>query len=117
MSLVENLLVFFTILFAYFALVMLLNKKGILEKHNISLYGPALLLRTTKGIEFLKKIASRKRFWKAFGSFGVVFCFIMMILMIMLLSFQTWTVMAFTPEQQAAMPGIEFGLVIPGINP
>ena len=117
MSLVENLLVFFIILFAYFVLVMILHKKDILEKHNISLYGPALLLRTTKGIEFLKKIASRKRFWKAFGSFGVVFCFIMMILMITLLAFQTWTVMEFTPEQQAAMPGIEFGLVIPGINP
>ncbi|MCK4347066.1 MAG: hypothetical protein KAW47_00470, partial [Thermoplasmatales archaeon] len=117
MSLVENLLVFFIILFAYFVLVMILHKKDILEKHNISLYGPALLLRTTKGIEFLKKIASRKRFWKAFGSFGVVFCFIMMILMIAILAFQTWTVMEFTPEQQAAMPGIEFGLVIPGINP
>ena len=117
MSLIESLLVFFAILFAYFVIVLILNKKGILEKYNISLYGPALLLRTKKGRGFLKKIGDRKRFWKAFGSFGIVFCFIMMILMVSVLALQAWTVIGFTPEQKEALPGIEFGLVLPGINP
>ena len=117
MTLLENLLVFFIILFIYFVIVIILNKKGILEKYNISLYGPALLLRTKRGRSFLKKIANKKRFWKAFGSFSIVFCFIMMILMIALLIFQTWTVIGFTPEQKEVLPGIEFGLLIPGINP
>jgi len=117
MSLMEGLLVFFAILSAYFLMVMFLHKKGILEKYNISLYGPALLLRTTKGRNFLKKIADRKRFWKAFGSFGIVFCFIMMVLMVLVLALQAWTVLGFTPEQKEALPGIEFGLVLPGINP
>jgi len=117
MSLLENLLLLFIILFIYFLIVIILNKKGILEKYNISLYGPALLLRTKRGRNFLKKIANKKRFWKAFGSFGIVFCFIMMILMITLLIFQTWTVIGFTPEQKEVLPGIEFGLLIPGINP
>ena len=117
MSLIEGLLVFFAILSAYFLIVMFLHKKGILEKYNISLYGPALLLRTTKGRNFLKKIADRKRFWKAFGSFGIVFCFVMMILMVLVLALQAWTVLGFTPEQKEALPGIEFGLVLPGINP
>ena len=110
-------MVFFAILSAYFLIVMFLHKKGILEKYNISLYGPALLLRTTKGRNFLKKIADRKRFWKAFGSFGIVFCFIMMVLMVLVLALQAWTVLGFTPEQKEALPGIEFGLVLPGINP
>ena len=96
---------------------MLLHKKGILEKYSISLYGPALLLRTKKGRGFLKKISNRKRFWKAFGSFGIVFCFIMMALMVLVLTIQLWTVLGFTPEQKDALPGIEFSLVIPGINP
>ncbi len=113
----EGLLVFFAILSAYFLIVMFLHKKGILEKYNISLYGPALLLRTTKGRNFLKKIADRKRFWKAFGSFGIVFCFVMMILMVLVLALQAWTVLGFTPEQKEALPGIEYGLVLPGINP
>jgi membrane-associated protease RseP (regulator of RpoE activity) len=112
-----NLLILFIILFTYFFLIIILNKKNVLEKYNISLYGPALLLRTKRGISFLKKISNKKRFWKAFGSFGIVFCFIMMILMIMLLIFQTWTVIGFTPEQKEVLPGIEFGLLIPGINP
>jgi len=117
MSLMEVLLVFFAILSIYFLMVMFLHKKGVLEKYNISLYGPALLLRTKKGRNYLKKIAYPKRFWKAFGSFGIVFCFIMMILMVLVLAIQAWAVSGFTPEQKEALPGIEFGLVLPGINP
>jgi len=117
MSMLGNLFILFVILFIYFVVVIILHKKNILEKYNISLYGPALLLRTKRGRSSLKKISNKKRFWKAFGSFGIVFCFIMMILMIALLMFQTWTVIGFTPEQKEVLPGIEFGLLIPGINP
>jgi membrane-associated protease RseP (regulator of RpoE activity) len=105
------------LLFSYFSIVFILHKKNILKKYNISFYGPALLLRTNRGVLWLKKIADRKRFWKAFGSFGILFCFIMMLFMILLLLFQTWTVIGFTPEQIESLPGIEFGLVIPGLNP
>ncbi len=117
MSTIEGLLTFFTILFAYFILVIILHKKGILEKFKISLYGPALLLRTKKGKKFLKKIASKRRFWKAFGSFGIVFCFLMMLFMVIILIFQVWAVLGFTPEQKEAIPGPEIALVLPGINP
>lgn len=117
MSIVEGLLIFFTILLFYFIIVFTLYKRGILEKHNISLYGPALLIRTKKGVNFLKKIASKSRFWKAFGSFGVVFCIVFMVLMVLLLVWQAWAVLGFTPEQRQAMPGPEIALVLPGINP
>ena len=79
MSILEGLLIFFTVLFLYFVIVLILHKKGILEKLNISFYGPALLLRTVKAKHLLEKIAKPKRFWKSFGSFAVVFCFIAMI--------------------------------------
>ena len=52
MSIIEGLLIFFSIVLIYFILVKILTKKGILEKLNISLYGPALLLRTNKGKKF-----------------------------------------------------------------
>jgi len=117
MTVIDGLLIFFSIIFAYFIIVRILNKKGILEKHNISLYGPALLLRTKRGRGFLKKIASKKRFWKAFGSFAIVFCFIAMILMTLLLVWQVWAIYGFSPEQKGAMPGPEMALVLPGINP
>jgi len=117
MSILDGFLIFFTVVFLYFIVTYILYKKNILKKYNISLYGPALLLRTTRGKNFIKKIASKKRFWKAFGSFGIVFCFVLMIIMVIILIWQAWTVLGFTPEQRAAIPGPEIALVLPGINP
>ncbi len=117
MSILDGFLIFFSVVFIYFVVTYILYKKDILKKYNISLYGPALLLRTMRGKDFIKKIASKKRFWKAFGSFGIVFCFVLMILMVIILIWQAWTVLGFTPEQRAAIPGPEIALVLPGINP
>jgi len=117
MTIIETLSILAFIIIVYGLGAMFLNKKGYFEKYNISFYGPALLFRTTRGISFLKKISSPKRGWKIFGSIGVAFCFIMMIFMVYLLIINTWTVIGFTPEQQQQLPGIEFGLVIPGLNP
>lgn len=117
MSFIIGLTAFLSLLFIYFGSVFLLSKKGILEKYNISLYGPALLLRTKKGRNFLKKIAQKKRFWKAFGSSGIALCFLMMFIMVFILILQTWTVLGFDAEERNAIPGIEYGLVLPGINP
>ena len=117
MTLIENLLIFFAIIFIYIVLVIYFKSKGTLEKFHISLWGPALMWRTKKGVSFLKRIAKQKKFWNAFGSFGIVFCFIMMFFMIALLVWQTWSILGWTPEQIQELPGPEIALVIPGINP
>lgn len=117
MDLLEIIAIIGTIIAIYSILVIYLYKKGYFEKYNISFYGPALLLRTIKGVKTLQKISSKKRFWRGYGTFGIIFCFIMMFFMIFLLALNTWTVLEFTPEQQQQLPGIEFGLVIPGLNP
>jgi len=118
MTIISGLLIFLIIIFLYFLIVYLLHKKGFLEKHNISLYGPALLLRTTKGIGLLKKISSKKRFWKAYGSSGVVFCFICMIIFVLFFLWQFSFVIGLSPEERAdLLPGAEFYVILPGINP
>jgi len=117
MSLIEGLLIFFAIIAIYVLLAVVLHKKGILKKYNVTPWGPALMWRTNKGKKFLKKVAKKERFWKAFGSSGIVLCFIMMILMTSMLIWQAWFVFGFTPEQKEALPGPEVALVIPGINP
>ena len=117
MSFIEGLLVFIIILGIYILLVIALHKKGILKKFNISLFGPALMLRTKKGRNFLKRIAEKKRFWKAFGSSSIVVCFIMMFAMVAMLIWQIWIVSGFTSEQIDQLPGIEFVVIIPGVNP
>jgi membrane-associated protease RseP (regulator of RpoE activity) len=117
MSLFESLLVFFTIIGIYIIIVFILNKTGILKKYNITFMGPALMWRTKRGRIFLKKIAQKRRFWKAFGSSGIILCLIAMILMTVLLIWQAWFVFGFTPEQKEALPGPEIALILPGINP
>jgi membrane-associated protease RseP (regulator of RpoE activity) len=73
--------------------------------------------RTTKGIKLLHKIASKKHWWKAYGSCGIILCLVMMIFMTSILIWQAWVVTGFTTEQRQALPGPEIALVLPGINP
>ena len=119
MSIIEGLLIFIAILSSYFMIVFILHKKGILKKYSLSFTGPFLLLRTKKGRGFLKKIASKKRFWKAYGSFAIVLAIIIMIIMVIIFVWQfSWLLgLDITAEQKAELPGPEFALVLPGINP
>ncbi|KYK30614.1 MAG: hypothetical protein AYK22_03270 [Thermoplasmatales archaeon SG8-52-3] len=118
MTFINGLLIFFSVIIVYFLLVYFLHKKEILKKYNISLYGPALLLRTTKGIGFLKKISSKKRFWKAYGSSGIVFCFVCMVIFVIFFFWQFSFVIGLSPEERATLlPGAEFYVILPGINP
>jgi len=117
MSIIEGLIIFIALLLIYGISVYVLHKKGWLKKHHISLYGPALMWRTEKGITFLKKRAKRERFWKVYGNISIVFCFITMILMTLLIIGTAWLVSGFTAAQKEALPGIETALVLPVINP
>jgi len=117
MSIIEILVILIGILGIYAVGTFYLKKKGYFEKYNINFYGPALMVRTKRGVGFLKRIARHTRFWHGYGKIAVVVCFIMMILMVLLVIANMWAVLEFTPEQQEALPGIEFGLILPGINP
>jgi membrane-associated protease RseP (regulator of RpoE activity) len=117
MTIIESIMTFISILLVYAGIVYFLHKKGILKKHNISFYGPALMWRTEKGIQFLKNRAKHKRFWTVYGNFSIIFCFITMVLMTALMIMTAWLVFGFTPEQRNALPGPEVALVLPGINP
>jgi len=119
MTWIDGLLIFISILFGYSLIVTILNKKGILEKYNIGVWGPVLLFKTKRGIGFLKKLARKKRFWKAYGSSAVVVCFISMLIMVYFFVWQFITLIGWdlTPAQKAQLPGIEFALILPGINP
>ncbi len=117
MSVIENILIFIAIIAVYTGIVFLLYKKDILKKHNISFYGPALMWRTQKGIQFLKNCAKYVRFWKIYGNAGILFCFVTMVLMTSLMIMTAWLVFGFTAEQRSTLPGPEVALVLPGINP
>ena len=117
MTFIDGLMIFFAIIILFYFLVFILQKKRILEKYNITLYGPFLMFKTSKGINFLKKLAKKKRFWKSYGSFAIVFNLIIMILFVILFIWNFIILLGLSPEQRALIPGPEFALVLPGINP
>ena len=118
MNIIEGLTILGAILLSYFIVVYIIYKKGLMEKYNISFFGPALMFRTKKGIKFLKKLASHKRFWKAFGTWGIIICISLMILFSIFLVYTNFSfILSSTPEQRASLPGPEIVLVYPGLNP
>lgn len=118
MTIIDGLTIFALILFFYFLIVFIIYKKGLMEKHGISFYGPALMFRTKKGIKFLEKLASHKKFWKGFGTTGIIVCIFLTIIFSVFLVYSNLSfIMSATPEQKASLPGPEIVLAYPGLNP
>ena len=67
----------------YWMFVSHLNRKGILERHNITSYGPLLMIRTTKGLKLLDKLAVPKKAWRLFADVGIRMMFIGMFAMLL----------------------------------
>ena len=85
----------------YWLIVMILKRRGTLAKYNITAYGPLLMIRTTKGQEFLDRLAVHKTFWRTFANIGLPAMLLGMLIMFLLIvfidyslitSFQTHTV-------------------------
>ncbi|MCC7576590.1 MAG: site-2 protease family protein, partial [Methanomethylovorans sp.] len=68
----------------YWMLVSYLNKNGILERYNISSYGPLLMIRTTRGLQLLDKLAVPKKAWRLFADVGIRLMFIGMFAMLLI---------------------------------
>ncbi|WP_321417046.1 site-2 protease family protein [uncultured Methanomethylovorans sp.] len=68
----------------YWMFVSHLNRKGILERHNITSYGPLLMVRTTRGLKLLDKLAVPKRAWRLFADIGIRMMFIGMLAMLLI---------------------------------
>jgi hypothetical protein len=63
---------------------MILDKRGILERYNISAAGPILMIRTTRGERLLERLSEgelRKGFWRSYANIGTIFVLISMVYM------------------------------------
>ncbi|RZN37671.1 MAG: PDZ domain-containing protein [Methanosarcinales archaeon] len=71
----------------YWLIIAILNKQGILERYNITAFGPILMIRTRRGQRLLSVLARPRRFWKLLANIGIpvmlVGMFIMFVLVIM----------------------------------
>ena len=105
-------LIALVIFMAWIALVYALHKSKWLERHNMSLMGPAIMWRTRKGRELVDRIASRERFWNFYGKLALWICAgSMLAIMVLLLWEATLVSRIKTP------PSPELILGIPGVNP
>ena len=57
---------------AYLALVLVGRRAGLWKRLGISLYGPVMMVRTTRGRASISRVASTERLWTAYGTTSVI---------------------------------------------
>ena len=105
-------LIALVVLLAWLVLVYFLKRTKWLERHSMSLMGPFIMWRTRRGKDIIDRIASRSRFWNAYGQAALWICAGSMILIMTLLLWEATIV----PQVKRA-PSPELILGIPGLNP
>lgn len=109
-----------TIFFLYWLAVILLERKGILKKYNISTYGPVLMIRTTHGLHLLDKLAIPKKAWRIYADIGIRLMFIGMIAMFLVIILSDIAMLNSIGTNSMPEPG-KFNearniFLIPGVN-
>lgn len=102
------------VIIIYIIILAVLKLKGAFKEEKVSLWGPFLMWRTQKGKNLIEKLASKKRFWRAYGSVSIGICFFTMILLMFVLIW-TATLVPSIPKESAPPPQLLIG--IPGLNP
>ncbi|MCC4769671.1 PDZ domain-containing protein [Methanosarcina sp. DH2] len=106
----------------YWFLISFLDRKGILEKYNISTFGPLpiLMIRTTKGLKLLDILARPKRYWKVFANIGILMMFAGMIAMFLVIAISDLALYTSFLNNNVPEPGKYNSarniLLIPGVN-
>lgn len=110
----DGLLLALLIIAVYLIISVLLNKKGILAKFNMSMWGPFIMWRTGRGRDMIDKLAKPSRFWKAYALLGKGIVVVVMVAIMALLIWEAFLVSKI-PADQA--PSVNMLIGLPGINP
>ena len=115
MSSLDGWTIALVLVVAYVAVVLLLYKfKRIGSDRAISLYGPALMLKTKRGREALDRIGRSRRFWTIAADVGITLAALAMATIMVVLILDA--IVALQVPASAA-PSPQEALGIPGINP
>jgi membrane-associated protease RseP (regulator of RpoE activity) len=103
------------VVLAYAVVVYVLWRQGFIGRdRTLSLFGPALMIKTKKGREFIDRVGQRRRLWSTAGDVAIVLAAVTMVAMIVLLLIDA--VVSFRISASQA-PSVQEALGIPGINP
>jgi membrane-associated protease RseP (regulator of RpoE activity) len=94
--------------------VLALDSQGLLPSY-IGLQGPILTIHTKRGKKLLNWLARPKRFWRAWGNFGLGIALVVMVSTFLLLIVQAIAVIRNPPPATPATQPRNV-LVIPGVN-
>ncbi|MEM0344132.1 MAG: site-2 protease family protein [Thermoplasmata archaeon] len=97
---------------AWVGLVYYAHRIKWLERHSMSLFGPAVMWKTRRGRDFIDWLARPRRFWSLYGSLALWICAGAMMTIMLLLLWEATIV-----SQIAEPPSPELILGIPGVNP
>ncbi len=106
----------------YWFLISILDRKGILQKYNISTFGPLpiLMIRTTKGLKLLDVLARPKFYWRIFANIGILLMFAGMIAMFLVIALSDIALYASFLNGNVPQPGKYNSarniFLIPGVN-
>ena len=92
----------------------LMRRGNLLDRYNMSLWGPFLMWRTIKGKKLIDRIAQKKDLWTAYGNLSLAIVIFVMLAMTLLLIFEAIIVVNIGTEN-APSPQLMIG--IPGVNP
>jgi membrane-associated protease RseP (regulator of RpoE activity) len=111
----EEALIVVLLIVAYLAVVLSLRRAGRLgPERSLSLFGPALMMKTQRGRGWLDRVGRFRRFWSVAGDLGVLLAAVAMVLIVGLL---IWEGLLATQIPASAAPAPQTALGIPGINP
>ncbi|AFK19648.2 PDZ domain-containing protein [Haloferax mediterranei ATCC 33500] len=99
---------------AYSLLAALLRARGVLPEY-IRVQGPLMTVHTRRGRELLDKLASPKRFWRAWSNIGLGVALVIMVGSFVLLVYQAVFIVSNPPAPTQVNQPQNF-LVIPGVN-
>jgi membrane-associated protease RseP (regulator of RpoE activity) len=112
-STLNEVLIVLIVFLVYWTAVTIFKKK--LEKKDVSVIGPILLIRTKKGLKLLDTLSKPKRFWRVFGDLGIVLVLLGMAYMIFLVLIMDYTMLTSPPKPSPATSPRNI-LLIPGLN-
>lgn len=115
MTPVEGWAIVALVVAAYALAVLYLHRRGSLGPDRpLSLFGPALMIKTRRGRGFLERIGRFRRFWSAVADLGIVLAAVAMVAVVVVLVIDA--ALAVRVPASAA-PSVQEALGIPGLNP
>jgi membrane-associated protease RseP (regulator of RpoE activity) len=100
----------------YWLIILLFDKRGVLERYNISAYGPILMIRTQRGQKLLEILSKRKRLCRMLANAGIPLMIVSMVFMFGVILLDYYVMLFHTPPPSELMnPRVM--LLLPGINP